>query len=80
MTMNNPFEILAGFLAKHGSEVEGRSIEEPPTEVKAQLRDFVHGRLPEAEQALLFQRLKDTPEWIGALAEAARAEQIVSGK
>ena len=71
--MNNPFEILARFLAQHRSEVEGRALEKPPTEIITQVRDFVRGQLPEAERGEFFRRLKDRPEWISALAEEARS-------
>jgi len=71
--MNDPFEILSRFLDRYGDEVEGRALEEMPTEVKTQLRDFAQGKLPETQRGDLFRLLKENPRWIAVLAEEAKA-------
>jgi len=37
------FEILAGFLAKFGDEVEGRELQELPKDVQVKLRELAQG-------------------------------------
>lgn len=71
--MNNPFEILTGFLERHGGEVEGRQFEEPPAALKTRLRDFARGALPSGQQEPLLEELRQHPEWIGLLATEIRA-------
>lgn len=71
--MNNPFEILLGFLDRQAGEVEGHSLEEPPTAVKAQVRDFARGALGAPERQKLFELLREHPAWISLLAEEARS-------
>ena len=62
--MSNTFEILARFLDRYGEEVEGRTLEEMPPEVKAKLRAFAQGSFSAAERGQLAQLLKDNPRWI----------------
>lgn len=71
--MPNTFEILTGFLARFGDEVEGRESASLPPEVSAQLRRFARGQLPAAEQVELIQQLNEHPDWVAALASEARA-------
>lgn len=70
--MNDELKILAGFLAKYSEDVEGRSVEEPPTEIVTRIRSFADGSLDEADRVKLSEELKQNPHWIGHLAEAAR--------
>jgi hypothetical protein len=71
--MANEFEILAGFLAKFGDEVEGRELHDPPNEVQTRMRELARGALPETERAQLFNLLNDNPQWIGHLAQEVKA-------
>lgn len=71
--MANEFEILAGFLAKFGDEVEGRELQDLPRNVQAQLKDLARGTLPENERSQLFSLLNENPAWIGQLAEEVKA-------
>ena len=71
--MANDFEILAGFLAKFGDEVEGRELQEPPRNIQAQLRELARGNLPETERTQLFSLLSQNPQWLGRLADEVRA-------
>lgn len=70
--MNDELKILAGFLAKYSEDVQGRSAEEPPTEIVSRIHDFADGSLDEADRVKLSEELKQNPHWIGHLAEAAR--------
>jgi hypothetical protein len=70
--MNNTFQILAGFLDKYSDDVVGHAREEVPTDLRPRLRDFAHGVLDDTERARLCKSLKENPQWIPALAEAAR--------
>ena len=54
--MSTAFEILARFLDRTESEVEGRSMEQPAPAMKVKLRQFARGELPEAEQKALFDQ------------------------
>lgn len=78
--MNNPFEILTGFLERHGGEVEGRQLEEPPTSLQSKLRDFARGTLPSDQQEPLLEELRQHPEWIGLLAREIRAARPAGGE
>lgn len=71
--MATEFEILAGFLAKFGDEVEGREIQEPPKDVQNRMRELALGKLPESERSQLFSLLNENPQWIGRLAEEVKA-------
>jgi len=71
--MPNTFEILTGFLARFGDEVEGREAPGLPPEISAQLRRFARGQLTTAEQAELIQQLNEHPDWVAALAAEAKA-------
>jgi hypothetical protein len=71
--MANEFEILAGFLAKFGDEVEGRELQDLPKNVQAQLRELARGSLPETERSQLMTLLKENPTWIGRLADEVKA-------
>ena len=71
--MANEFEILAGFLARFGDEVEGRELQEPPKDVQAKLRELAHGNLSETERSQLFSLLSQNPQWLGRLAEEVKA-------
>jgi len=71
--MASEFEILAGFLAKFGDEVEGRESQELPQNVQAQLRELARGNLPETERSQLFGLLNSNPQWIGRLADEVKA-------
>lgn len=71
--MANEFEILAGFLAKFGDEVEGRELQEPPNDVETRMRELARGTLPETERAQLFNVLNENPQWIGRLAQEVKA-------
>jgi len=71
--MANEFEILAGFLAKFGDEVEGRELLDPPKNVQAQLRELARGSLSETERSQLMTLLNENPTWIGRLADEVKA-------
>lgn len=71
--MQNTFEILTGFLDRHGAEVEGRETRTLPNELKTRLQSFARGELSEADQADLIRRLNERPEWIAFLAEEVKA-------
>jgi hypothetical protein len=71
--MANEFEILAGFLARFGDEVEGRELQDLPKDVQVKLRELAHGNLPESERSQLFNLLKENPAWIGRLADEVKA-------
>ncbi len=77
--MNDPFEILAGFLERFGDEVEGRELQETPEDVRIKLRDFARGGLPHSERAELFALLNRNPAWIGRLAEEVKALRAAPG-
>jgi hypothetical protein len=71
--MPNTFEILIGFLARFGDEVEGRESTDPPAEITAQLRSFARGQLPASAQADLIRQLNEHPDWVATLAAEAKA-------
>ena len=71
--MPNAFEILAGFLERAESEVEGRALENPSAAVKVKLREFARGTLPEAEQTELIGQLNQNRHWISLLADEVKA-------
>jgi len=73
--MDNSFEILTRFLERFGDEVEGRSLEDIPEEVRAKLRAFASGGLPVNERRELAQLLKDHPGWVSVLAAEVKAGQ-----
>jgi len=77
--MNESFQILAGFLERFSDEVEGRSLEEPSTELKLKLQQFARGTLAEAERDPLILLLKQNPQWIPLLAAEAKAMRRDSG-
>jgi hypothetical protein len=72
-TMANEFEILAGFLAKFGDEVEGREMQEPPKHVQAQIHALARGALSESERTQLFNLLNENPQWLGRLADEVKS-------
>jgi hypothetical protein len=71
--MANEFEILAGFLAKFGDEVEGRELQDMPRDIQVKLRELAQGSLPESERTRVFDLLKENPAWIGRLADEVKA-------
>lgn len=71
--MQNTFEILAGFLDRAETEVEGRSLEAPPESVRLKLRKFARGALPDSEQAGMIEELNRNRHWISCLAEEVKA-------
>ena len=71
--MPNTFEILNGFLALFGDEVEGREAPDLPPEINVQLRSFARGHLTAAAQEKLIRQLNDHPDWVAALAAEAKA-------
>ena len=71
--MATEFEILAGFLAKFGDEVEGRELQDLPQNVQLKLRALAQGELPETERLQLFSLLKENPAWIRRLADEVKA-------
>jgi len=71
--MSNSFEILSKFLERYGDEVEGRSLEEPSADVKLKLKRFASGSLPESERNELITVLQANPQWVGLLAQEAKA-------
>ena len=77
--MANEFEILAGFLAKFGDEVEGRELQDLPKNVQAQLKDLARGTLAENERSQLFSLLNENPAWIGQLAQEVKTLRGTSG-
>lgn len=78
--MANEFEILAGFLAKFGDEVEGRELQDLPKDVQVKLRELAHGNLPESERSRVFDLLKENPAWIGRLADEVKALRAEGGR
>lgn len=78
--MANEFEILAGFLAKFGDEVEGRELQEPPNDVRVKLQALATGSLPENERSQLFDLLNENPAWIGRLADEVKALRTGAGR
>jgi len=73
--MNHSFQILARFLDKYSEEVEGRSLEAPGTEVKAQLQQFAAGALAEPERSRVVGLLKENPHWVPLLADEVKARR-----
>lgn len=71
--MANEFEILAGFLAKFGDEVEGRELPEPPKNVQTQMQALARGSLAESERAQLLSLLHENPQWLGRLADEVKS-------
>lgn len=71
--MNEPFAILAAFLDRFGSDVEGRSLEALPPELQTQLQTLARGALDATERAQVIELLKSHPEWIAALAAEVKA-------
>lgn len=72
--MNDELKILAGFLAKYSEDVEGRSAEEPPTEIVTRIQAFAAGKLAEQDRVALSEKLKENPHWVPHLAQAARRD------
>jgi hypothetical protein len=71
--MPNEIKTLLEFLDRFSDEVEGRSLEQPPDGLKAKLRDFARGQLPEPERRKLIGQLKQHPDWLASLAGEARS-------
>ncbi|MCI0747653.1 MAG: hypothetical protein L0Y58_19790 [Verrucomicrobia subdivision 3 bacterium] len=71
--MPNPFEILAGFLDRYSDDVEGRSLEEPSSELKLKLQQLARGSLSEAQRDEVILILKRNPQWVSILASEAKA-------
>jgi hypothetical protein len=80
IAMQNTFEILTGFLARYGADVEGREASPLPAEMIAQLKAFARGDLTEAEQMDLIRRLNERPDWIAFLAGEIKALRMQQGK
>jgi hypothetical protein len=73
--MSHPFQILTEFLRQYGDEVEGRSLEEPNTEIKRKLQRFVSGASEETERTELVGLLQDNPQWVPWLAAEVKAQR-----
>jgi hypothetical protein len=73
LLMPNDFELLVGFLERHGDEVEGRELAEPPARVRGQLRALARGDLGETERQELLALLGQNPGWVARLAEEVKA-------
>jgi len=71
--MPNNFEILAGFLARYGDEVEGRETVPLPSDVADQLRRFARGQLAGPAQGEIIQQLGQHPDWVAFLATEVKA-------
>ena len=71
--MPNELKTLLEFLDRFSAEVEGRSLEQPPDEVKSKLRDFARGQLTEPQRGELIGQLKEHPDWMALLANEARS-------
>ena len=71
--MSNAFTVLSKFLDRYGDDVEGRSMEEPSTEVQQKLRSFAAGSLSEAERNDVIALLQTNPHWVPLLAREAKA-------
>jgi len=71
--MPNTFEILTGFLARFGDEVEGRESPTLPPEISVGLRRFARGQLPASEQEELIRQLNERPDWVALLAAEAKS-------
>lgn len=71
--MSNPFEILSRFLDRYSDDVEGRSLEEPSTDVQLKLKRFAVGGLSETERNEMVALLQANPQWVTLLAREAKA-------
>jgi hypothetical protein len=71
--MPNEFEILAGFLERCESEVEGRELQEPTAETQDRMRELARGKLGAEQQGELLKLLSAHPEWIAHLAGEIKA-------
>ena len=71
--MPDELKTLLEFLDRFSGEVEGRSLEPPPEELKEQFRDFARGQLPEPPRRELIGQLKIHPDWVALLAQEARS-------
>lgn len=71
--MPNNFEILAGFLAHYGDEVEGRESAPLPADVPGQLRRFARGQLAGPAQGEIIRQLGEHPDWVAFLATEVKA-------
>jgi len=69
----NTFTILAGFLDRFGTEVEGRQLQEPTEEFARKLVQFARGELSERERAQVMSLLSLNPDWIWRLAQEVKA-------
>jgi hypothetical protein len=78
--MQNTFEILMGFLARYGAEVEGRELSSLSVETKTRLQRFARGQLYESEQLDVIGQLHERPEWIAFLAEEVKVLRVPRGK
>ena len=72
MLMPTDFEILTSFLDQFNDEVGGRTLTEPDEEMRAKLRAFARGELPETEREALVSALNENPGWVEILAEEAK--------
>jgi hypothetical protein len=70
--MSNDFELLSRFLERYGNDVEGRELDEIPSELQPKLRGFALGTLSESDRRDVAIFLKEHPRWVGKLAEEAR--------
>ena len=71
--MSDSFAILSGFLERFSDDVEGRSVEEAPDEVKRQLAAMASGSLSETERDEMITLLQANPQWVPLLARAVKA-------
>jgi len=70
--MAETFEILAGFLEKFGTEVEGRMLADPTATEQDRLRQLARGQLPPAEREAMMMSLNDHPHWVAWLAREVK--------
>jgi hypothetical protein len=71
--MSSSFETLIQFLEHYDLDVEGRSSQDPPPEIRAKLGAFACGKLEPEQQRELLALLNLNPCWIGILADEVKA-------
>jgi hypothetical protein len=67
--MQTDFEIIAKFLARSGTEVEGRGMDVPDAAILELFQKFASGNATAEERAELVRLVNSHPNWIAALAE-----------
>lgn len=73
--MKNPFQVLSDFLEHFGHDVQGRSLETLPVELRQQLHEFAQGRLGEQGRADLAALLKEQPQLVERLAAEIKSRR-----